>query len=98
MVTKKYSRNGLACQVHFELPASVAARQAVLFVDIDPVQDQPRKMKPLKGGGFSLSLSLAPGHSYRFHYILDGSRWLSDPADDKSIPNVFGIEESIVKV
>jgi hypothetical protein len=98
MVTKKYSKDGKTCRVKFELPAVVTARTAFIYGDITGRESSPKKMKRLGAGGLSATVSLPCGHAYRFHYVLDGVRWMSDPDADITIPNVFGMEESIVKV
>jgi len=95
---KTYSKDGKTCEVQFSLPPVVKARTAVLYCDFTGEDEAPTKMRRLRGGGFSATLLLPVGHFYRFHYVLDGSRWMNDPAADISIPNVFGMEESIVKV
>ena len=98
MMLKTYSKDGKTCEVKFKLPSLVRARTAVLCGDFTGRNEPPRKMRRLRGGGFMTTLLLPSGHYYRFHYVLDGSRWMSDPAADISIPNAFGMEESILKV
>ena len=98
MVTKRYSKDGKICQVHFQLPASVTAREAFLHADLPEGGGEAKRMRRLSRGGFSVTVPLLPGHLYRFHYVLDGVRWLNDPDELESIPNVFGMEESFVEV
>ena len=98
MLTKTYSKDGKTCQVIFKLSSVVKARTAFVYGDFTGWDEAPRKMRPLRGGGFSVTVALPIGRYYRFHYVLDGSRWMNDPAADISIPNIFGMEESIVKV
>ncbi len=98
MLTKTYSKDRKTCKVKFELPAVVTARTAFLYGDFTNWDAAPKRMRRNSGEGFSVTISLLSGHYYRFHYILDGSRWMNDPAADVTIPNVFGLEESIVKV
>jgi len=49
-------------------------------------------------GRFTLTLSLTPGQSYRFRYLLDGSRWENDWAADSYAPNPYGSDDSVVEV
>jgi 1,4-alpha-glucan branching enzyme len=98
MVTKRYSKDGKTCLVKFQLPASVSARSAYLYGDFPEGDRAPKRMRHLSGGGFSTAITLPTGHKYRFHYVLDGMRWMNDPAVEDSMPNVLGMEESIVKV
>jgi len=55
-------------------------------------------MKQLKDGSFSTTLSLTPGNSYRFRYLLDEERWENDWDADLYLPNEFGSEDSVVTV
>jgi hypothetical protein len=55
-------------------------------------------MNLLKDGSFSVTISLKPGSSYRFRYLLDGERWENDWAADSYIPNDYGGEDSLVEV
>ncbi len=43
-------------------------------------------------------LSLDPGRSYRFRYLLDGTCWENDWSADGYQPNPFGSEDSVVEV
>jgi len=55
-------------------------------------------MKRRKDGSFYLTISLTPGRSYRFRYLLDDTRWENDWAADQYVPNDFGSEDSVVQV
>ena len=47
-------------------------------------------------GGFSLTVDLDAGRTYRFRYLLDGERWDNDWAADAYVPNGFGGDDSVV--
>jgi 1,4-alpha-glucan branching enzyme len=47
-------------------------------------------------GGFSLTVDLEAGRTYRFRYLLDGERWDNDWAADAYVPNGFGGDDSVV--
>jgi 1,4-alpha-glucan branching enzyme len=55
-------------------------------------------MKRQQGGRFALTLSLATGQTYRFRYLLDGTRWENDPTADAYVPNPYGSEDSVIRV
>ncbi len=46
--------------------------------------------------GFSLTIRLEPGRTYRFRYLLDGTRWENDWAADAYVPNGYGSDDSVV--
>ncbi len=47
-------------------------------------------------GNWIVKASLKPGR-YEYKFFVDGS-WLNDPRCDKSVPNTFGSQNSIVEV
>jgi 1,4-alpha-glucan branching enzyme len=47
-------------------------------------------------GGFSLTVDLEAGRTYRFRYLLDGERWDNDWAADAYVSNSFGGDDSVV--
>ena len=95
MLTKKKAADGRV-RVAFSLSPEVAAGAVDLCGDFNDWIGKP--MKRLKSGEWKLSLSLDPGRSYRFRYLLDGARWENDWAADAYEPNTFGSEDSIVSV
>jgi 1,4-alpha-glucan branching enzyme len=98
MLTKKYSQDGQTCQVTFTLPKQVHAGVAHLYGDFTEWEKFPKKMWTQEDGGFSITISLATGHDYRFRYLLDGERWENDWAADAYVPNPFGTEDSVLKL
>jgi 1,4-alpha-glucan branching enzyme len=55
-------------------------------------------MKRRKDGSYSTTISLKPGSSYRFRYLLDEERWENDWSADQYTPNEFGTDDSVVIV
>jgi hypothetical protein len=55
-------------------------------------------MKQLKDGSYSVTVSLDPGQSYRFRYLLDGQRWENDWDADAYVANQYGTEDSLITV
>ena len=98
MLTKNYTPTGRACRVTFELPAEVAAQAAHLCGEFNEWNTASHPFKKRKGGGFTIEVTLKPGASYRFRYLLDGERWVNDEAADSYEPNPFGTDDSVVSV
>ena len=98
MLKKSYSKTGKKCRVTFKLPSKVKADSAVLLGEFNNWNSSAVQMKKLKNGDFSATLSLDAGNSYRFRYLLDGSRWENDWAPDGYVANDFGTEDSVVAV
>ena len=98
MLKKSYSKTGKKCRVTFKLPSQVEADSAALLGEFNDWNDSAVLMRKLKNGDFSATLSLEAGKSYRFRYLLDGSRWENDWAPDGYVANDFGTDDSIVAV
>jgi 1,4-alpha-glucan branching enzyme len=98
MLRKNYSKTGRTCRVTFKLPGDINAKTASLCGDFNHWDRDVGKMKQLKDGGFSITISLEPGRTYRFRYFLDGERWENDWAADDYLPNKYGSEDSVIKV
>lgn len=98
MLIKHYSKTGRFCRVTFKLPPDVQALEATLCGDFNNWDVACQIMQPLKGGGFSTTLSLAVGRDYRFRYRLDGKRWENDWDADGYVPNAFGSDDSLLRL
>ncbi len=96
MLKKSYSKTGQTCRVTFNLPAEAGAESALLCGEFTNWKTEAKPMKPLKKGGFSLTLSLPAEQTFRFRYLLDGERWENDWQADGYLPNGFGSEDSII--
>ncbi len=95
---KSYSKTGRSCRVTFELPARIEAQTVSVCGEFNDWDPSIHPMKKRKGGRFSLTISLKPGHRYRFRYLLDNQKWENDWSADAYIPNDYGEEDSIVDV
>jgi 1,4-alpha-glucan branching enzyme len=97
MITKELgSSTGLA-RVTFELPATVWAGQISLVGEFN---DWDEQVTPMTQDRFDerwkATIDLEPGQSYRFRYLLDGSRWLADGQADDHVLNDTGSYDSVV--
>jgi len=98
MIKKTYFRDGQSCRVTFRVPEERNATRVNLvgeFNDWDIISDPMRKRRD---GSFSLTLSLTPGNSYRFRYLVDDTTWENEPEADAYVPNPYGTEDSLIHV
>ena len=82
--------------VQFVLLAPKASRVAVVgdFNDWDP---SATPLARLQGGSWVAAIPVSPGrHVYSF--IVDGDRWVSDPASPLAPEDDFGIRNSVIVV
>jgi 1,4-alpha-glucan branching enzyme len=98
MLKKNYTKTGKLCRVTFKLPAGDNAKMAALCGDFNDWDVKACPMECLKDGCFSTTVSLPAGRSYRFRYLLDGSRWENDWEADAYVSNQHGSDDSVVKV
>ena len=98
MLTKTYTKTRRSCRVTFDLPAEVKAQTAHLCGEFNEWDKTAHPMKRRRDGGFRVTISLKPGASYRFRYLLEGERWENDWAAEAYAPNEFGTEDSVVSV
>jgi 1,4-alpha-glucan branching enzyme len=98
MPSKSYSKTGKVCRVTFRLPAEVEAESVALCGDFNEWDPESTPMKQLKDGSFSTTVSLTPGETYRYRFLLDNERWENDWEAEAYAPNELGSEDSIITV
>lgn len=98
MLKKNYSKTGTSCRVTFKLAPEFEASEAAVLGEWNSWDQTATKMKKLKDGSFSATVSLEPGSEYRFRYLLDGETWANDDAPDQLVPNRFGGEDCLIAV
>jgi 1,4-alpha-glucan branching enzyme len=100
MVKKQYLKSKPVCKVTFYFPdeqasEAVEAKSVQLLGDFNDWAE-PKAMKRLKDGRFSVLLELEQGHAYQFRYLVDGQEWFNDWQADQYVPNPFNGENSVV--
>lgn len=98
MLNKAYMADGTSCIVTFTLTSDVGAETACLTGDFNNWNETACIMTRKPDGSFETSLKLECGRTYRFRYLLDGSRWENDWAADRYAPNGLGDDDSIVSI
>jgi hypothetical protein len=94
-----------------EDPRAVAAAQPVRFQLVAPASSRvtvvgdfnnwdPRASPMARAGehgAWSLRMALPPGR-YRYTYLVDGSRWVPDPAEPPAVGDDFDTPTSVITV
>lgn len=95
---KQFSRSKPECKVTFQVPAEVLAgsKKASVVGEFNNWDIEATPVRVVKGVG-SASVTLEPGKSYQYKFIIDGQRWENDPDADGYIPNEFGDANSVVE-
>lgn len=83
-ITKQFFKTKPECKIKFSLGAEDAgtAETAAVLGDFNSWDPAATPMKKQKDGSFSATLTLPVGQSCKFRYLLDGERWVNDPAAD----------------
>jgi 1,4-alpha-glucan branching enzyme len=100
LISKSYSKTGRKCRVTFKVAPSdvVEAKSVHVLGDFNGWDPEATPLQPRKSGAFSATTSVESGYDYRFRYLVDGERWISDSAADGLVPNRFGDLDSVLEV
>ncbi|HVW35408.1 MAG TPA: isoamylase early set domain-containing protein [Acidimicrobiia bacterium] len=98
MITKTPAKKGDTTKVTFELPAEYAGQRVCLCGEFNEWAPDATPMTKRKDGRFSTTINLKQGQSYRYRYLVDGERWVDDPAPDDYVDNGYGTKDSVVTV
>lgn len=82
-------------EVRFHIPGDLASRSASVVGEFNGWDPHAHPMQP-EGERLVASISLEPGRSYRFKYLLDGSEWVNDHEADSYAPNEYGGDDSVI--
>ena len=72
------------------------AKRVSVVGDFNDWDQSATPMTRRKNGSLAASVSLEPGRTYRFRYLLDDGRWGNDWDADDYVANDFGGEDSVV--
>lgn len=97
MIKKKVSPTGRSVRVTFELPSAVADSEVAVvgsFTDWEPEIMTYIKTRDV----WKTGVSLEPGETHEFRYLIDGEEWRNDEDADRYVPNPYFSENSVVEV
>jgi len=94
MSIQKHPGTGL-CDVTFRRRTTNGETHAAIVGDFNNWSSGDHQMTRV-GDSWSLTVSLAPGRTYRFRYLIDGDRWENDWDADDYIDNAYGGQDSVV--
>lgn len=99
MIEKKVSPKGKSVRVVFELPADAAHERVTVVGDFNEWNTEKDVMKfDAKTGTWSKTISLKPGNTYEFRYLVDGRNWRNDEQADGYVPNPYSGQNSLLNV
>jgi hypothetical protein len=81
-----------------ELRLSAPASQVMVVGDFNDWDPAATPLRPgNEGGTWTVELRLAPGR-YRYTFLIDGRRWVPDPAEPRAADDDFGAPTSVLTV
>ncbi len=81
-----------------ELRLSAPASRVVVVGDFNDWDPAATPLRPgTEGGTWSVELRLPPGR-YRYTFLVDGRRWVPDPAEPRAADDDFGAPTSVLTV
>ena len=103
MLKKQYVKSRRVWKVTFDLPKAqvppdVEVESVHLVGEFNGWDATATPMVLRKGGVYRAMVELTPGRAYEFRYVINGERWCNDWHADAYVPNVFGSEDSVVRV
>ncbi len=95
MIKKKFFKTKPTCDVTFELPKEIKAKQATVAGDFNEWNPTATPLKKVKGV-WKTTLKLEQGREYQYRYFVDGEVWHNDWEADKYVPNYVDGDNSVV--
>jgi hypothetical protein len=84
--------------VRFELVAP-DARSVSLVGDFNGWRPDPLALKDASGAAvWEITLPLRTGTTYRYEFVIDGTRWVPDPASPTQVEDGFGGTNSVLRL
>ena len=98
MIKKSYSKTGKHCRVTFKITPEGGAEKVAVCGDFNKWDQSSKPMRKTTTGAFFTTCTLITGQSYRFRYLIDGTRWENDEHADDYIANEHGSSDCIVNI
>ncbi|HET6566470.1 MAG TPA: isoamylase early set domain-containing protein [Rhodothermales bacterium] len=91
--------NGKSVKVTFELPADVAENGVAVVGDFNDWSNSKHKMKlDKKRSVWTKTISLKPGQTYQFRYLVDENNWRNDERADRYEPSPYFSENGVIEL
>ena len=95
MLKKRFFKTKSTCQVTFQLPKEVKAKEVSLVGEFNDWDEGATPLKKVKSV-WKTTLRLEQGQEYQFRYLVNGNEWHNDDAADRYVPNNIDGDNSVV--
>ncbi len=96
MIKKTFYKTKDYCKVKFTVQVEDAKKVELLGLNND--WKKPVVLEKKKDGIFSIEVNLPKDSEHEFKYLVDKKTWLNDAEADSHKSNVFGGENSVIKL
>jgi 1,4-alpha-glucan branching enzyme len=98
MITKKISPKGNSVRVTFTLPADAATDSVAVVGEFNEWNQEQGAMKlNTKKGVWTKGVSVKPGTTHQFRYVLDGGTWVNDEQADGFVANEYWEKNCVIE-
>lgn len=95
MLKKKFLKTKPVCEVTFQLPKEIDAKQVSVAGDFNDWDTDANPLRKYRGV-WKTTLKLEQGREYQYRYFVNGEEWHNDHNADKYVPNNIDGENSVV--
>lgn len=91
-IKKQYLKSKPVCKTTFRVSKDLAgdAKSIQLTGEFNAWDRKATPLKKQKNGDFTVTIDLETHRSYQFRYLIDDTRWESDPEADQYVRSDFG--------
>ena len=97
MPTKRVAKSKQVA-VDFELPACIEAESIALCGEFNEWSNESILLSRDESGEWKTTVLLPPGSSYRYRFLIDGTKWENSWSASEYVANPFGSEDSVIQV
>lgn len=97
MIEKAFTPKRSVCKVTFKLPKEMADEKVAVVGDFNDWDRNANQLKKTEDA-WETTLRFKPETELKFRYFIDGEKWINDDTADGSIGNIYGSEDSILKL
>jgi 1,4-alpha-glucan branching enzyme len=85
-------------RVTFELPADIAEESVAVVGDFNDWDETADRMNLMpRNGVWRTKISVTPGGTYEFRYLLDGETWMNEEDADGYASNPYFEDNSVLE-
>lgn len=97
MIEKAFTPKRSVCKVTFKLPKEAAEKKVAVVGDFNNWNPHTNQLER-RNDSWQITLRFKPESEVKFRYFIDDEKWVNDDSADGAIGNIYGTEDSLLKV